>query len=168
MIELHKQNQKADKIEDKPQQGKALSHDIPKLANTVIELSKDLIKILVREKDVVARKDLEEHKELLKAKQRLAMEYNTNIEILYSNKESLNDLPDEAKKSLRDAVRNVDTTAKENALVLQASSDASKQFISSVMSALKTERLSAPSYKNPKSSSGSKNDCEPISISKTV
>ena len=178
MIGLHKKNQqqgqtqKAEPVKNNTQHAaidiKATTHDIPKLASTVIELSKELIDILVKEKELVAKKDVEKHRELLKVKQRFAAEYNRHIEILYSNKESLQALPEEMKKTLRDTVKNVEAVAAENARMLKASCDASRQFVSNVMAAVKAEKLSPPSYKDLSKTQKDKYDCQPVSICKTV
>ncbi|MCL2473787.1 MAG: hypothetical protein FWF23_02630 [Alphaproteobacteria bacterium] len=168
MIGLHKQEQKQSQEPTAAVNLKPVAHDIPKLSDTVIELSKELINIFAQEKELVAKKDTEQHKDLLKFKQRFSAEYSRNIEILYSNKESLQALPDETKKALRDAVMNVETAAQENALMLQASCDASRLFVSNVMSAIKAEQLSPPSYKDTSKTQKDRSHCQPVSISKTV
>jgi hypothetical protein len=166
MIELHKPN-KTEKTKTAGEL-KPAAHDIPKLCDTVIELSEKLISIFEQEKDLVAKKAIEQHKELLKTKQRVSTEYNRNIEILYSNKERLQEMPDKIKTALRDAVQKVEAVAQENAQMLKAYCDASRLFVSNVMSAIKAEQLLTPSYKGTGKIKTDDNTCQPISICKTV
>jgi len=144
----------------------------PKLVVATVGLMDDLTRILIAEIDVVTRKKMKEHPALLKCKQRLAVDYRSNMKSIAAQPEILKNLPDEAKDALREMSKRLAEAADANARMLRAAVDATRQLIQNIMAAIRSEAMPKQSYKNHAKSHlqlGTYSPkCRPVALSRTV
>jgi len=144
----------------------------PKLVSATVALMEELVHVLKREIDVVSKRKLKEHPVLLKQKQKLAMDYRANMKSLASQPDMLKALPLEAKNALRDMAKRLAEAVDENARMLRAAVDATRQLIQNVMAMVRSEVLPRQSYKNSARAhlelGNYSPTCQPIAVSRTV
>jgi hypothetical protein len=144
----------------------------PKLVVATVALMDDLTRVLIAEIDVVTGKKVREHAALLKRKQRLAIDYRSNMKSIAAQPDILKKLSDEAKDAVREMSKRLASAADANARMLRAAVDATRQLIQNVMAMIRSEAMPKQAYKNhakahlqlgtysPK--------CRPIALSRTV
>ena len=121
----------------------------PKLITATAALMEELVRVLTQEIEVVSKRKLPEHPELLKYKQKLAMDYRANMKSINADPSILKTLSQDAKDALRGIANKLAEVAKKNAQVLNAAVGATQQLIQNIMAMVKAEALPRQSYKNP-------------------
>jgi hypothetical protein len=132
----------------------------------------ELSRVLIAEIDIVTKRKMTEHPALLKQKQRLAVDYRSNIKSIAAHPEILKKLPDDAKAAVREMSQRLATAADANARMLRAAVDATRQLIQNVMAMVRCEALPRQTYKNHKKAHlqlGTYSPkCRPVAICRTV
>lgn len=146
--------------------------DAPKIIVATVTLMEELARVLSLEAEVVSRRQLKEHPELLKYKQKLALDYRANMKAVAAEPDLVRKLPAEAKDALREMAKNLAQASEKNALVLHAAVAATQQLIQNVVAMVKTEVLATKSYKNPATAHlalGTYSPtCRPVAVSRSV
>jgi hypothetical protein len=144
----------------------------PVLVTATVALMEKLVRILIKEADVVTKRRMKEHGELLKEKQKLAMDYRANMKSIAAQPEMLKKLSDAAKDALREMARRLAAAVDANAYMLRAAVDATRNLIQNIMTMIRSEALPRQSYKNSARAHlelGTYSPtCRPIAIRRTV
>ena len=144
----------------------------PKLVVATVALMEELARVLVAEIDIVTKRKMGEHPALLKHKQRLAVDYRSNMKVIASQPEILKNLPEAAKNAVKAMAARLAAAADANALMLRAAVGATRQLIQNVMAMVKNEAMPRQSYKNHTKAHMELGHysptCRPVAISRTV
>jgi hypothetical protein len=144
----------------------------PKLVIATVALMEELARVLTMEIDVVTKRKTKEHPALLKRKQRLAIDYRSNMKSIGAQPDILQKLPDAAKDAVREMSKHLADAVDANARVLRAAVDATRQLILNVMAMVRSETMPRQSYKNHAKEHlqlGTYSPtCRPVAISRTV
>jgi hypothetical protein len=144
----------------------------PMLVTATVALMEELVRVLMREVEVVSKRKLTEHPELLKYKQRLAMDYGSNMKAIAAQSEMMKKLTPAAKDALRSMAKKLADAVDYNARMLRAAIDASRQLIQNVMTMIRNEALPRQSYKNTARAhlelGNYSPTCQPLTVSRTV
>jgi hypothetical protein len=144
----------------------------PKLVIATVALMEELARVLTAEIDLVTKRRMKEHPLLLKHKQRLAIDYRSNMKALAAQPDILKKLSDAAKDAVRTMAKRLASAVDANACMLRAAVSATRQLIQNIMAMVKSEALPRNAYKNhaiahmelghysPK--------CRPVAVSRTV
>ena len=121
---------------------------------------------------MVSNRRLKEHPELLKYKQKLAMDYRANLKAIAAQPDIVKKLPGEAQDMLREVAQKLAKASEQNALTLRAAVAATQQLIQNVVAMVKTEIAATKSYKNPAKAhlmlGNYSPTCRPVAISRSV
>ncbi|MFA4995340.1 MAG: hypothetical protein WC521_08585 [Bdellovibrionales bacterium] len=120
----------------------------PKLVIATVAIMEELTRVLGEEAALVKKRKTTEHPDLLKHKQRLAIDYRANMKSFAAQPEILKTLPDEAKDAVREMSRRLAVALDSNARMLRAAMEATRQLIQNVMAMVKKQALSRQTYKN--------------------
>jgi flagellar biosynthesis/type III secretory pathway chaperone len=120
----------------------------PTLVTATVALMEELVRVLTAEIDVVTHRRMKEHPELLKYKQRLAMDYRANMKSIAAQPDMLKKLSDTAKDALREMAQRLAVAVDENARMLRAAVSATRQLIQNIMSMVRSEAIPKNTYKN--------------------
>lgn len=120
----------------------------PQLVIATVALMEELAAILIREIDIVTKRRNAEHPDLLKTKQKLAMNYRNNMKALAEQKDMMAALSAEAKEAIREVAQILNRAAADNARMLNASIQATQQLIQNIMAAIKNQYLPKNTYGN--------------------
>jgi len=144
----------------------------PKLISATVALMEELVRVLTREIDIVTHRKITEHPELVKYKQRLAMDYRANMKSIASQPDILTKISHEAQEAVREMARRLAVAIDENARMLRAAVDATRQLIQNVIAAVKIEVMPRQSYKNSNTAhlqlGNYSPTCQPVAVSRTV
>ncbi len=144
----------------------------PTLVVATVALMEELARVLMAEADLVTKRKMPEHAELLKRKQRLAVDYRANMKSIAAQPDVLKKLPDEAKNAVKEIAKRLAMASETNARMLRGAVDATRQLMHNVMAMIRTEALPRNTYKNhakahmqlgvysPK--------CRPVAVMRTV
>jgi hypothetical protein len=105
----------------------------PRLITATVALMEALVRVLTLEIEVVTRRKLKEHPDLLKHKQRLAMDYRANMKAIASQPDILRKLPAVALDTVREMARRLAEAVDANARMLRGAVDATRQLIQNVV-----------------------------------
>ncbi len=146
--------------------------DAPKIVSATVALMEELARVLIEEIDIVTKRMVKEHPELLKVKQKLAMSYRINIKTIAAQPDLLKKLSAEAKEAVRDASQMLARAAADNARILRTAVNASQQLLQNIMSMIKSEVLSKQPYKNAAKAhlqlGNYSPTCPPVAVSRSV
>jgi|GEM_PF-1168917 hypothetical protein len=144
----------------------------PKLVVATVALMEDLTRVLAAETDIVTKRKMKEHPALLKRKQRLAVDYRSNMKSLAAQPDILKKLPDEAKAAVKEMAKRLADAIDANARMLRAAVEATRQLIQNVMAMVRSETMPRQTYKNHAKAHlqlGCYSPvCKPIAVSRTV
>jgi hypothetical protein len=147
------------------------SKSVPPLVVSVIAVLKELIDIMEAEPAMVLERKLTLHGDLLKRKQKLALEYRSSMKALLAQPEMLKQLSEEVRKTLKLLAQKLVEVSERNARALRTAVVATQRLIQNIVSIVKDEVLPKGAYKNPQSSymQGSYSPtCVPISVRRSV
>jgi hypothetical protein len=122
------------------------------LVLSTIALLKELIDILEAEPDMVLGRKIDAHKNLLKRKQKLALEYRTSMKALINEPDMLRQLPEDARKTLKLLGQKLAEAADRNARALRSAVVATQRLIQNIIAIVKDEVLPKGAYRNPQTS----------------
>jgi hypothetical protein len=122
----------------------------PALVVSVIALMNELVEVMLAEPDLVMGRKFEAHLTLLKRKQKLTLDYRSSVKSLISQPDLLKQLPEDARYALKAAAQRLADAAERNARSLRAAVTAVQRLIQNIIAFIKSEVLTSPIYKNPK------------------
>ncbi len=144
----------------------------PNLVLSTVALMEELAQVLTTEITLVTQRKLTEHPALLKHKQRLTVDYRSNMKTLAAHPDVLKKLPDEAKGAVKEMARRLADAVDANARMLRAAVSATQQLIQNVMAMVKKETMPRQTYRNHARAHlelGNHSPvCRPVAVSRTV
>ncbi len=144
----------------------------PKIIIATIALMEELARVFFLEIDIVSNRRLKEHPEVLKYKQKLAMDYRANMKAIAAEPDLVKKLPADAKEVLKETAQKLAMATEKNALILRTAVSATQQLIQNIVAMVKVEMSSTKPYKNSAKAHlalGTYSPtCDPVSISRTV
>jgi flagellar biosynthesis/type III secretory pathway chaperone len=132
--------------------GRPTRTKVSPLVTSTIGLLKELIELLEIEPDLVLNRKVEEHKALLKRKQKLVLDYRSSMKALINEPEMLKGLPEEPRKALKALGQKLAEVAERNARALRSAVVATQRLIQNIITIVKDEVLPKGAYKNPQTS----------------
>jgi len=123
---------------------------VPPLITTVIAIMNELVEVMSAEPELVMGRKFEAHNVLLKRKQKLTMDYRSSIKSIASQPDMLKQLPEDTRRALKASAQKLADTAERNARSLRAAVTAVQRLIQNIIAFVKSEVLTTPGYKNPK------------------
>lgn len=147
-----------------------LEADSMKSVRAIVGLMDELSQIMQGEAELLDQHNYVEHKELLKRKQRLTLEYRTTMKTFISQPDLLKAMPSEVRAAVRESAQKLSDITERNARTLRAAVVAVQKMLQSVMKIIKSEVLPNPSYRNHKTQHlnlGTYSPtCKPVAISR--
>jgi hypothetical protein len=147
-----------------------ITRNTPPVIVAMLSLMQELIEVMSAEPELVMTRKFEDHKVLLKRKQRLTMDYRANIKVLSTQPDMLKQLPDDTRQALKIAAQKLAETAERNARTLRSAVTAVQRLIQNIISYVRSEVLTKPGYKNPNMAYrelGSYSPtCKPVAVSR--
>jgi hypothetical protein len=144
----------------------------PKLIVATVALMEELARVLTLEIELVTKRKTKEHPALLKRKQRLAIDYRSNMKSIAAQPDVLQKLPEPAKEAVKDMANRLANAADANARALRGAVEAARQLIVNVMAMVRSEALPKQVYKNHAKEHlqlGTYSPtCKPVAISRSV
>ena len=122
---------------------------IPPAVPAIIRLMNELVELMTAEPELVMGRKFDEHKELLKRKQKLTLEYRAVVKSIAAQPDMLKTLPEDVRRVLKTATQKLNETAERNARTLRSAVTAVQRLIQNIIGHIKTEVLTKPGYKNP-------------------
>ena len=151
---------------------KRLLAGAPPLIISLIALMDDLVELMTAEIELVMGRKFEAHKELLKRKQKLTLEYRTSVKSLAAQPDLLKQLPEDVRRKLKAAAQKLADAAERNARSLRTAVTTVQRLIQNIVSYIKSEVLTKPGYKNPKTAylelGNYSPTCQPIAVQRVV
>ncbi|MDR3423923.1 MAG: hypothetical protein P4M13_02435 [Alphaproteobacteria bacterium] len=146
--------------------------DAPVLVTSTVALMEELARVLMAEIDIVTKRKMKEHAELLKYKQKLAVDYRSNMKAMAAQPGILKKLADEAKAAIREMAKRLAEAVDANARMLRAAVGATRQLIQNIMAMVRNETMPRQTYKNHTKAHMQLGiyspTCRPVAISRTV
>lgn len=152
--------QKASRVPPAPHQPAASQHttaappspDPEKALRSVLDIVSRLTELLEREQDLVIKRKVVEHAELLKVKQKLALDYHAGLQVFALHPDLLKKVPESMRREARNAAERLSTATQRNARGLRAAILAVQKLTQTIVSMVKREALPAAGYGNIKPS----------------
>ncbi|MDD4615956.1 MAG: hypothetical protein PHW76_02410 [Alphaproteobacteria bacterium] len=120
----------------------------PKLVVATVALMEELARVLAAETELVTKRKMAEHAELLKQKQRLAVDYRANMKSIAAQPDLLKKMPDEAKNAIREMAKRLAAASDANSRMLRGAVEATRQLLHNVMAMIRNEAIPRNTYKN--------------------
>lgn len=137
-----------------------------------IALMEELVQIMALEMDLINARKYDEHKELLKKKQRLTMDYRANIKAIAVNPDMLKDVPENLRKAAKAAGQKLADASERNGKYLRTAVVATQRLLQSIISMVKKEVLPDVTYNNPNTAAFELGNysptCKPIAVDRTA
>lgn len=137
-----------------------------------IALMEELVQILNQEMELINARNYEEHKELLKKKQRLTMDYRANIKTIAMQPDMLKQVPENLRKAAKAAGQKLAEASDRNAKYLRTAVVATQRLLQSIISMVKKEVLPETTYNNPNTAAFELGNysptCKPLAINRTA
>jgi len=142
------------------------------LAEGAMTLMDELIQLMNLEIEVVGARKMNEHKDLLKRKQRLTIDYRANMKSIAVQPDVFKQLPDNIRASLKLMAQKLAEATDRNAKFLRGAVMATQRLIQNIVSIVKQEVLPKPGYSNPGALQFGMNayspTCKPVAIDRTA
>ena len=138
----------------------------------MIGLVDELITVMEAEVPLIEGRRRAEHAELLKRKQRLAIDYRASIKSLTANPEFLKQVPEDLRVKAKAAVQRLTEASERNAKILRGAITALQRLIQMIIAIVKDEVLPKVGYANPNKGLIGHNlyspTCKPVTVSRTA
>jgi hypothetical protein len=142
---------------------------VPMLVVSLIALLGELVELLNSEPDLVLGRKLDAHRQLLKRKQKLALDYRTGMKSLMAQPDLLKNLPEDTRRVLRTLGQKLADSAERNARALRTAVVATQRLIQNIITAVKDEVLPKGAYENPAQIQGAYSPtCTPVAVRRSV
>lgn len=142
------------------------------LIEATLTLMGELVKILELEIKLVSDRKFEEHKELLRRKQRLTTDYSANLKSIAAQPDIVQTLPEKIVAALREMAHKLAEVSKRNAEFLSMAIAATQRLIQDIVSIVKRETMPSSVYRNPKTAHLELGNyspvCKPIAVVRTA
>ncbi|HEU0117846.1 MAG TPA: hypothetical protein VFR09_04360 [Alphaproteobacteria bacterium] len=142
------------------------------LGRGVLDQMNRLFDIMKLENDLVVMRKIEEHKQLLKDKQRLTMDYRANMKSIAIQPGILSQLPKELLSESRISAQKLAEMSDRNAKCLRGAVVATQRLVQSVVAIVKQEVVPKPGYRNPGvapiGAAAYSPTCKPVAVSRTA
>jgi hypothetical protein len=146
--------------------------DAPKIVSATVALMEELVRVMLLEIEVVSNRKVKDHPDLLRHKQKLAMDYRANVKSIAAQPGLMKGLSQDAKDVIREMAKKLAEVADRNARILRAAVGATQQLIQNIVTMVRTEVMPRQSYKNPAKAHlqlGTYSPtCQPVAISRSV
>lgn len=129
---------------------KEKEQSITKVAEGLLFVMTNFIKLLNDEIDCLSRRDFEAMGKLRNEKFRLRREYETGMEALAKVPDQVKTLSEETRAQLREVGARLVETAQKNAALLKAAVNATQMLVNTIMSAVSREVNTHESYADPR------------------
>jgi flagellar biosynthesis/type III secretory pathway chaperone len=137
-----------------------------------VTLMNDLAAVMDEESAVVHARKFPEQKDIVRRKQRMAMDYRASMKSFTSQPEMLKRLPDDLRAALRAAAQKLSEAADKNARLLRTAMLASQRLLQSIISIVKDERLPKAGYMDTRKGYAKLGTysptCKPVSVTRTA
>ncbi len=120
--------------------------DPEKLLRATIALAYQLAELLDREQELILKRKTSEHAELLKTKQRLALDYHASLQVFASYPLLLKQVAEPLRREARAAAERLATATQRNAHGLRAAILAIQKLTQTIVSLVKREALPDNGY----------------------
>jgi flagellar biosynthesis/type III secretory pathway chaperone len=135
-------------------------------------MAEELVQLMEKEVELIEQRKIAEHAQLLKRKQRLAVDYRASVKALSTQPEILKQIPADLRAKAKIAVQKLTEVSDRNARILRAAITALQRLIQSIVAIVKEEVLPKGSYGSHgaiKSMMGSYSPiCKPVTVSRTA
>lgn len=118
------------------------------LVKSVITIIDEMVQIMDNEITLVEKRQMKEHGELLKRKQRLATDYRATFKTIALNPNYLKHVPEDLAQSALQAGRKLTLASERNSRALRAAITAVERLAKTIISIVKEEVLPAQGYAN--------------------
>jgi hypothetical protein len=138
----------------------------------IIALIDELVSVMKKEPALVEKRLVKEHAELLKRKQRLAIDYRASVRSLAMQPDFLKQLPEDLREAARAAAKRLADASDGNAKVLRAAITALQRLIQTIIAIVKDEVLPKGGYVSTGSAHTINSiyspTCKPVAVSRTA
>jgi len=142
------------------------------LVKATIGLMDELVRVMMLEVDLVTERKLDEHKSLLKHKQRLTMDYRSNMKSISTQPDLMKQMPPEVVAAAKISAQKLSDMTDRNAKFLRGTVMATQRLLQSIVSIVKQEVLPQGNYHNPNVSqvgaAAYSPVCKPVAVSRTA
>jgi hypothetical protein len=141
------------------------------LAST-IRLMNELAQIMLDEDGLLRARKIDEHRELLKRKQKAALEYRANMKSISTDPDMLKRAPADLRAAARAAGQKLADVSDRNAKLLRGSITAVERLLRDVVRMIKDKTLKPVAYANSKTAHmqlGTYSPtCKPVTVNRTA
>ncbi|MGE3623483.1 MAG: hypothetical protein AB7H77_06405 [Bdellovibrionales bacterium] len=145
---------------------------MPPAIVALIALMNELVEVMSAEPELVMSRKFADHKELLRRKQKLTLEYRASLKSVFAQPDMLKALPEDVRRKLKSAAQKLADTADRNARSLRTAVTTVQRLIQNIVAHVKREALFNPGYKNPKTAHlqlGTYSPtCKPVAVRQSV
>ncbi len=138
----------------------------------MMAMAEELVGLMEKEVGLIEQRKIAEHAQLLKRKQRLAIDYRTSVKSLSMQPDILKQIPKDLRSKAKAAVQKLTDVSDRNAKILRAAITALQRLIQSTIAIIKEEVLPKGSYGNQGASTrmmGSYSPtCKPVTVNRTA
>lgn len=142
------------------------------LAEATVKIMNELVCLMAMEIDLVSEHKNNEHKDLLERKQRLTMDYRSNIKTIATEPAMMTLLSERQRSELKKAGQKLADVADRNAKILRGAITATQGLIQTIVSIVKQQVLPKTTYNNPSdiqaTMGGYSPTCKPVAINQTA
>ena len=146
--------------------------DKVKVVRAAIALMDDLAQVMREEADLLEKQKFMDQRDLLKRKQRLALEYRATMKSFAAQPDILKDMPDDVRAAVRNGAQRLADLSDRNARSLRAAVVGVQSLLQSIMRIVKSEALAPNGYDNFKTQHlklGTYSPtCKPVTTARTV
>ncbi len=137
-----------------------------------IALMNSLATLMSEENILIQERKFPEQRELTRKKQRMAMDYRASMKSFAAQPESLKNLPEDLRASLKAAGQKLADAADKNARLLRTAMLGTQRLLQSVIAIVKKEKLPAAGYgdfsKNYVKLGTYSPTCKPVTVTRTA
>ncbi|MBI1273670.1 MAG: hypothetical protein GC131_06270 [Alphaproteobacteria bacterium] len=136
----------------------------------LIETIDALVDVLDAEPALLAKRALEDHKDLLHRKQQLMLDYNADLKALAQTPATFAALPDKARTQLTEANSKLSGAVQRNQMALKVALTATERLVQSIIKTVRDEAQPKQSYANLQHQGGVayKASIKPVAFNHTV
>ena len=138
----------------------------------MVTIAEELVALMEKEVGLIENRKIPEHAELLKRKQRLAIDYRASVKTLTLQPEILKQIPETLRVKAKVAVQKLNEVSDRNAKILRAAITALQRLIQSIIAIVKDEVLPKNSYTNHQAAGRMMGTysptCKPVTVNRTA
>jgi len=116
----------------------------------ILVVINDLIALMAEETVLVMERKYDAHKQLLKRKQRLTLEYRAGIKAIAAQPELVKQAPEDLRRKLKVGAQRLAETVEQNARLLRSTVTATQRLIQNIVSIVRSEVMPKLGYHDPR------------------